>query len=72
MSRKRLSQDVYWRTFRYTSLQNDLLRDFFSQKEINFNKLLLRLILDSPEFRKFERQIDDEMELLNTAMFDSF
>lgn len=72
MSRKRLSQDVYWRTFRYTSLQNDLLRDFFSQKEINYNKLFLRLILASSEFRNFERKIEDEIDLMNSAMFDSF
>jgi len=70
MARKRINQEVYYKSFRYTSNHN-LLNEFFQEKDINFNRMILNLVLNSPEFKTYKQRIVDETNFYSSyAFFD--
>ncbi len=70
MGRKRINQDVIYRSFRITS-NNDFLLDFVKQDNINLNRLIKKLLISSPEYKVFKKRIDENTSfLINTAFFD--
>jgi len=71
MGRKRIkNQHIIYRSVRITS-NNDFLLDFVKQKNINLNRLIIKQLLSSPEYKVFKNRIDDNTSfLINTAFFN--
>jgi len=70
MGRRKIKQEVLFRSIRVTSNDGDLL-DFVQHPDINLNKLIKKLLLGSPEYKVWQQRIDEKTNfLLTTAFFD--
>ena len=70
MGRKKIKQEVLFRSIRITSNDGDLI-DFVQHPDINLNKLIKKLLLNCPDYKVWQQHMDDQTNfLISTAFFD--
>lgn len=68
MARKKIEQDVFYKSFRYTSKHN-LLNEFLNQQH-NINQYLLKLIQNSIEYKNYLKNLENEVAYVSSGFFD--
>ena len=70
MSRKKIEQDVYYKSFRYTS-NVQYLNEFLNSLD-NTNRFIISQIVSSKKYHTYIKNIEDEMSVILGGFSDGF
>ena len=70
MSRKKIEQDVYYKSFRYTSNVQHL-NEFLNSLD-NTNRFIISQIVSSKKYHTYIKNIEDEMSVILGGFSDGF
>lgn len=69
MARQKINQDVFYKSFRYTS-KNDLYLDEFLNSLDNRNRFIVSIIKGSKRYQSYIAKIEDEVSTILASNFD--